>query len=300
MRLPGLAAAMALICALAWGPVRLTEDKPLVARPKAGPIRGQIVSATPISDLQAVSRVSGKKYKPARFDRKTGRFLFPALPGDARYDLCFRAGLRREIEGIDLDFVDQRMLRLLALRREQLDLPPGRAHRFDRQDVASLLAYVKEMKEFMEQRRVLYIRGKGTRATLLVELMRTRDFYDSGASQYVWRVELWYFIHQFGGWDKLPNQERVLRRVRTTKGKWAAIGVEYYPSLSAYVSPEGACKPVTFRLPDKPDLSRGRVAATVPDVRTAPHIFGLPPRRTPATAPGAGRGDSGAVPGARK
>ena len=285
MRLPGLAVSVSLILVLAWGAVRLTEDKPLVAQPKGGRIQGQIASATPVSNLRAVSRASRQQYKPTRFDPRTGRFLFGQLPGDARYDLCFRVGPKREIEGIDLDFVDQRMLKLLALRRKQLDLPPERAHRFGPQDVEGLLAYVKEMKEFMEQRRVLYIRGQGTRATLLVELMRTRDFYDSGGAQYVWRVELWYFVNQFGGWDKLPNQERVLRRVRTTKAKWAAIGIEYYPQLSAYISPEGTCRPVTFRVPDKPDLSRGRMPGTAPNVQTPPHVLGVVSPKKTTTAP---------------
>ena len=102
-------------------------------------------------------------------------------------------------------------------------------------------------------------------------------------------IALWYFINQFGGWDKLANQERVLRRVRTTKAKWAAIGVEYYPQLSAYVSPEGTCQPVAFRVPDKPDLSRGRAPGTAPDVRTPPHILGVVGPKASTSAPAAAR-----------
>ena len=276
---------LTLSIGLCFGKIRLTEDKPLMAGPRAGGITGRIRTTEKMTRLRAISRVTGKTYPPRRFDAKTGRFEFRDLPGDARYDICFQVGDVREIEGIDLDFVDQRLVRLADTRRKQLALPPERAHTFSERDVKSLLEFVKGMKEFMEDRRVLYIRGHGRRAVLLVELMRTREFYSSGAGEYVWRIELWYFVNQFGGWEKLANQERVLRRLRTGAAQWRnLISVEYYPQLSVYVTAAGKSEPVEFAPPAKPDASRGRIAGTHPKTKTAPHVI-LPGRPRPTTAP---------------
>ena len=292
MRRIGVFAA-ALIAGLSLGAVELTEDKPPAPAPKPGDVRGRIVVAdgggNAISGLTAVSRITGKKHPPAQFDAKTGRFLFRGLPGDRRYDICFSTADGRRIEGIDLDFVDQRLVRLATERRKQLGLPPERAHTFSKDDVAGLLQYVKEMKEFMEDRRVLYIHGQGFRATLLVELMRTRKFYAAKAQEVIWRIELWYFKNEFGGWDKLPNQERVLHRRKIPFGQWRKISLEYYPQLSVYVSPAGRAEPIEFKLPAKADPSRGRAAGTHPKIKTRPHVLGLPAAESPAAGPTAGQ-----------
>jgi len=236
--------------------------------------------------LRAVSRVTGKKYPPTAFQTRTGEFRFEKLPGDARYDICFQTADGREIEGIDLDFADQNLVRLAAKRRKQLGLPPERAHDFSARDVEDLLKFVRDMKEFMELHRVLYISGRGRRVTMLVEAMRTREFYDAKSSECIWRVELWYFLHQFGGWEKLAAQERVLRRVRGPSGRWSKISVEYYPRLSAYVSPEGKSAKVEFSIPARADPSRGRIAGTAAEIKTTTHIIGLPRKDKAATQPG--------------
>ena len=119
---------------------------------------------------------------------------------------------------------------------------------------------------------------------MLLELMRTRRFHAS-AGAVVWRVELWYFQNQFGGWEKLPNQERVLRRERITPGQWRRISVEYTPRLSVYVEPTGYAKPLKYTIADKPDPSRGRPAGSDPQLRTEPHILGLDAPGAPATRP---------------
>ncbi len=256
--------------------VVLTEDAPTAAAPKAGDVTGTITPPADVIGLRAVSRVTGKQYPPHSVDRKTGRFVFKALPGAARYDLVFRTRDGRQIEGIDLDFVDQRMIRLAAERRKQLGLPPERTAQFGPEDVKKLVGFVAAMKDFMEIRRVLYIKGDGIRATMLLELMRTRDFYSRKGSEVIWRVELWYFMNHFGGWDRLANQERVLRRVRVAREQWQAISVEYFPQLSAEVSATGRAKPVVFKVPPKGDPSRGRLAKTPPEQKTAPNVLGLP------------------------
>ena len=270
--------------------VRLVEDPPPVRPPKVGGITGRVTAPGGVIRLRAVSRVTGRIYKPASLDPATGRFVFENLPEDATYDLCVKLVGGREVEGIDLEFADARLLRLAEVRRKQLNLPPRRSGRFSMDDVRELQKFVRDMKDFMEIRRILYIRGHGLRATMLVELVRTRKFHQSGG-RIIWRVELWYFLNQFGGWQRLANQERLLRRAKTSPQQWRKIHVEYYPKLSVYVNGEGKAAPVVFEIPAAGDITRGRVAGTKPHQKTTPHILGLdvkpyPPAATkPATAP---------------
>jgi len=266
------------------GAVKLVEDDPPAPRPQPGGVTGKVNVPRDIVELWAVSRVTGKTYKPASCNPRTGEFRFGDLPGDATYDLRIKLDGGRVVEGIDLEFVDARMVRLAALRRRQLGLPPERTHKFSMDDVAALEKYVRDMDDFMEVRRVLYIRGHGRRVTMLVELMRTRDFH-AAEGNIIWRVELWYFVNQFGGWERLGNQERLLRRLKTTPDEWRKVHVEYYPRLSAYVDPRGKSAPVSFKIPAKPDASRGRVAGTDPEIDGRPHILGLDAAPEAATRP---------------
>jgi hypothetical protein len=266
----------------------LKEDAPVAGPPKTGAISGRLSPAETIKDLRAVSRVTGKEYTPARFDKATGRFAFEALPDDARYDLVVGLADGRRIEGIDLDFIEQRLLNLAEQRRKDLGLPPEPPHTFSAADAQEILKFVADLKDFMDIRRVLYVAGQGRRATMLVELIRARDFHASKAGEVIWRVELWYFQYYSGGWQRLANQERVLRRERLPADQWRKIDVGYYPELGVYLSPQGDSRPVEFTIPEKIDPSRGRPADSDVELKTDPHILGLDsPTATsqPATRP---------------
>lgn len=282
--------ALSIFAALCLGAVRLVEDQPTTAPARPGEITGRVVPPGKIAQLRAVSRVTGKFHLADSFDNKTGSFIIKNLPGDARYDIWVTTTDGRDYQGIDLDFTDARMVRLAKIRRKQLKLAPERGHEFCREDVEWICNFVDKQEGFTEIKRVLYVQGHGRRATALVELMRTRGFYDAGGT-IVWRVELWYFDHKFDGWQRLANQERILERRRIKPDQWRKIHLEYYPELSAYVTPEGKCKAVEFRIPDKPDVSRGRPANTEPKQNTKPHVLGLDvtgeAAAKPTTAPAA-------------
>lgn len=257
--------------------VELKEDPPPVAPPTSGDVSGTIAPAGKVARIEAVSRLTRKTYRPASFDKATGRFRFADLPGDADYDIRVTTTGGRTVEGIDLAWIEARMLRLSALRRRQLDMPPPREETFGLGDAKAILQWVEDWKDFMEIKRVLYVNGMGKRATVLVELMRTREFHAAGGAL-VWRVELWYMQNEFGGWDRLANSERVLHRKRSSPDQWRKIDLQYFPELSVHVDPNGASKPLNFKLPKKGDLSRGRLANTDPECKTAPHIYGLDTR----------------------
>lgn len=280
--------AVALLAMACLGGVKLVEDPPLQKNVN-GNITGVITPGSKVAEIFAVHRSSVKKYKPDSFDKTTGKFEFKGLPGDATYDICLKTTDGRDIEGIDLNYVDAKMLRLAELRRKDLGLPEPRTVDFDIEDAKSILQFMCDLidgkHDFMEQQRVLYVHGHGRRATMLVELMRTRDYHSQKGGELIWRVELWYFENQFGGWDKAPNQEIVLRRERAKYDKWAQISLEYYPELSAYINPTGFCKTLEFRIPDKVDASRGRPAGTKPELKTQTHVLGLAKGEELLTAP---------------
>lgn len=254
--------------------IPLEDDPPVVAAPRSGVVTGRISNPEKVAELSALSRATGQAYQPKSWDKATGRFSFGPLPGDARYDLILKTADGRTLEGIDLDYCDLRMVRLAAERKKELGLPADRVHKFSMDDVKAITDWLGKLQDFMEIRRPLFIHGNGRRCTLLVELMRTREHYAGGA-MYVWRVELWYFQNEFGGWEKVPNQERVLRRNRIQPGEWSKIHVEYFAELSALVEANGLSRPIEFTVPAQGDLSRGRLPGTEPVVKTAPHISGL-------------------------
>jgi hypothetical protein len=272
----------------AWaclGAVPLVEDPPLIPVPKPGDIAGTITPPAKVASLEAVSRATLKTYKCESFDKQSGRFRFAGLPGDAEYDVRVNTADGGTVEGIDLSWIESRMLRLEAQRRKDLKLPEERKNQFGPDDAKAVLKWVEDWKDFMELKRVLYLRGDGTRAVLLVELMRTRDFYSAGGA-FVWRMELWYMQNEFGGWDRLANSERVLHRKRITPDEWKKIDLQYYPELSVFISADGKSKPVHFTLPAKGDLSRGRLRNTEPTAKTEVHMFGVDTKGdAPTTAP---------------
>ena len=256
------------------GGVKLVEDPPPVAKPKPGDVKGTIAPAAKVASIEAVSRNTRQTFQPRSFDKKTGRFLFAGMPGGTDYDLRVLTTDGRTVEGIDLTWIESRMLRLAEIRRKQLGIGPERKHEFSMADVNELLKWVADWKDFMEIKRVLYVQGHGQRATVLVELLRTREFH-AAKGALVWRVELWYLKNEFGGWDRLANSERVLHRRRISPGEWRKINLVYYPELTAHVDAAGRSEPLHFKLPEKGDLSRGRLANTDPEAKTLPHVRGL-------------------------
>ena len=266
---------LALAAAAAAGGVDFPDDAPVASRPSAGDVTGAITPAGKVQRLHAVSRVTGKVHAPASFDRTSGEFRFADLAGDATYDLVVTLPDGRRIEGIDLGWHEARMLRLAELRRRQLRLVPKRPRDFRQDDVDELLKYVKDLRDFADVRRALYVQGHGKRATMLVEVMRVRDFYAKKGGQLIWRTELWYFINRYGGWERVGNVERVLERHRIEKSAWEKITLIYDPALSVTIDEEGASKPVKFRVPVDLDPSRGRLAGTPPVQTTKPIILGV-------------------------
>lgn len=101
----------------------------------------------------------------------------------------------------------------------------------DRKSIEEILT----VPSFYNKSRLLYLQGDAQRAVGLVELVRDTDFY-AGKGQVVWRVELWYFEFENGGWAKVSQQNKLLDRQRFADHdayqKYVAA-VRYVPRLGS-------------------------------------------------------------------
>jgi len=279
--------ALLMVFGVQFALPELREDPPSAHRPSPGGITGKIIASRgqTIALVQAICRENGKVYSPSTWDIESDRFAFDDLPGDANYDIRLVTASGRRMEGIDLSFVDARLLAMANQRRKDLALPIETHASFTRTDTQHITEYVRRMKGFADFRRIIYIHGHGRRATVLVELIRDRRFHSRKDGELIWRMELWYFERRRGGWTRLDNVERVIERRRLSAEDWRKLHIEYLPELTVHVDAAGASKPVHFRVPEKADPTRGRVPASKLAPVTAPHILGLEGNTKPPSIP---------------
>lgn len=125
--------------------------------------------------------------------------VFANLAANVVYNVRLELADGAIIQGVDLGWYNDEPARPY----------PGELNDDDR---AAIKAIVDD-PSFYNKSDILALRGDHSRATALVQLVRDKDFYN-GKGEVVWRVELWYFEEEFGGWEKVGQQNRVLRRER--------------------------------------------------------------------------------------
>jgi hypothetical protein len=80
-------------------------------------------------------------------------------------------------------------------------------------DREQIRAIVQDVPSFYNKSDILLLTGDHSRAVGLVQLLRDTDFHAAGGN-IVWRVELYYFKFQYGGWEKVQQQNKIVRRER--------------------------------------------------------------------------------------
>lgn len=112
--------------------------------------------------------------------------------------------------------------------------PPDKdAAPLDADDRKQIAAIVQDIPGFYNKRDLLHLRGDHTRATALLRLVRDKDFYN-GKGEIIWRIELWYFKNEAGGWAAIAQQNKVLRRERFKNAesyKDATAMIRWIPGL---------------------------------------------------------------------
>lgn len=103
---------------------------------------------------------------------------------------------------------------------------------------------------FYDKVNLLTLQGDADRAIGLVELVRDRDFY-AGAGQVIWRIEVWYFQFQNGGWAKVNQQVKLIDRQRFPSHeayrKYTAQ-VRFVPKLGAETRNPSTTRPAELTL----------------------------------------------------
>lgn len=127
--------------------------------------------------------------------------VFSGLSEDSIYEVRIKLGDGRVLQGVDLSW--------------HSDEPaPEDAGPLDDDDGKQIQTLVESIRGFENRRDMLRLAGSHDRAVALVQLIRDQPFHGDKAGEVIWRVELWYFMNQHGGWEKVSQQDRVLRRER--------------------------------------------------------------------------------------
>ena len=238
-------------------------------------LRGTLKSANRISRIAAVDRTWADVLKTSEPNPKDaflyegtinerGEFAISHLLPDRAYDMIVWTtaadGTVTRWEGACMDY--HRPIK-----------PATTATAEDRKSIETL---VSNVPQFYDHVRPLRIAADHQHATVLVELIRTRDFHSDAGGEVIYRVELWYFENLFGGWAKDANTEKVLARVR---GKPADLqkNWQFVPELGGLeAGAVGAAAPLaggtaprqtgpatqvgwSFTIPDKLDPRHGIV-----------------------------------------
>jgi len=125
------------------------------------------------------------------------------LPATA-YDIRLTCADGHVLQGVDLSWYSDEAL------------PPD-VKPMDDDDRKQIQELFDGIKAFENKRKMLLISGNHERATILAELIRDTAFYSDKGGEIIWRIELWYFKNQHGGWEKIAQANKVLRRERFTK-----------------------------------------------------------------------------------
>jgi hypothetical protein len=187
--------------------VRAAGVELVVELPKDLKVKGALAAAT-----QMKLETSGM------VEERTIRFgnLLP----ETAYDLKFVLADGMVLQGVDMAWYD-------------LERTKPNAGELTDEDREEIRAIVQDVPSFYNKSTILRLSGTHDRAVGLLELVRDKDFH-AGKGEVIWRVELWYFKFQAGGWEAVGQQNKVLRRERfKTRDEYqAALGkVRWVPEI---------------------------------------------------------------------
>ena len=165
-------------------------------------IGGQIIVQAPdgagIASAQA-STADNKNSIPASISGAQARFK--DLLADTAYDISLTLADGTTLQGVDLGWYSI----------EPAKPGAGELSDDDKQQIDSILT---QILKFTNKNSLLLLQGDHDRATALVQLVRDKPFHSDQGGEVIWRIELWYFQNRHGGWEKVQQTDKLLRRER--------------------------------------------------------------------------------------
>jgi len=221
---------------------------PLTRVTSASPAGAAQFAATGLSEasydlvlLTTRGRVEGVNLKPPQAVGTPQ----PSGPGEPSREGLLAAGTGSQREGE-------------ALPAQAEDRP------FSERDAESIRKLVLGMTSFADRRRILFLKGSGTEARVLVEELTTRKTsLPSPVPFVVWRAEVWFYRKEFGAWDRYDS--RVIARERLPVTQYEQTTWVFDPALGGLqVSEATPVVEVTYEVPEAFDPAHGLVAGGTP------------------------------------
>jgi len=168
--------------------------------------------------------------------------VFHDLLPDTPYDIRLTLAEGTVLQGVDMSWYNEEPAK------------PG-AEPLSDDDREQIRAVLQDIKSFTNRNDIIQLIGDHNRAVLLAQLVRDKEFHADKGGEIIWRIELWYFKNNYGGWEKISQVNKVLRRERFTNSeafKAATQKLQWMPSLGGIiVSKAQGAKTVTVAPPDK-------------------------------------------------
>lgn len=173
---------------LLWGGIAIAAE--------GGSLKVELPVGTKVSSAAAVATAM-KLETAGKIDGTSITFdkLLPETPYDIRLTLADGT----TVQGVDLGWYNE----------EETRPDAGPLTDDDRKEMLGIIS----IPDFYNKHDILMYQGDHSRAATLVQLVRDKDFY-AGGGQVIWRVEVYYFKNQHGGWEKIAQTNKILRRER--------------------------------------------------------------------------------------
>jgi len=156
------------------------------------PVGKQVKSAVATAPLLKLD-VEGKA------DGQT--ITFPKVLPDTAYNIRLTLSDGTVFQGVDLSWYNEE-----PAKKDAGDM--------DKDDREQIRAIVQDVPGFYNKCDFLMLQGDHDRAVALLRLVRDKGFVNDKGGEVIWRIELWYFKNQLGGWEAVQQQNKVLHRER--------------------------------------------------------------------------------------
>jgi hypothetical protein len=188
----------------------------LIVKLPAGTHVVTAVATAPLLKLDTEGKVDGQT------------ITFTKVLPDTAYNVRINLSDGTVLQGVDLNWYNEE-----PARKDVGDM--------DKDDREQIRAIVQDVPGFYNKRDFLILQGDHDRAVAMLRLVRDKGFVNDKGGEVIWRIELWYFKNQLGGWEAVQQQNKVLRRERfpSSAARNAVEGpIRWMPQLGGLTVPK--------------------------------------------------------------